>query len=136
MQRVVIDANVWISAFLLPTSVPGEVINLARTHELQSVLSSALVDQIHRSLLKLGYSDEDATLARAEIREISDLVAPSVRLAVITAKESDNRVLECAVDGCADLIVTGDRKHLLPLGNYDDIPIVTPADFLRARLAG
>ena len=134
MQRLVIDANVWISAFLLPTSVPGEVVNLVRINRVQSLLSNALIDQVHRSLLKLGYSEEDAALARAEIRELSEIVEPAIRLAVITAKESDNRVLECAVEGRADVIVTGDRKHLLPLGSHDGIPIVAPADFLQHRL--
>jgi putative PIN family toxin of toxin-antitoxin system len=134
MQRLVIDANVWISAFLLPTSVTGEVVDLARISQVRSVLSEALIDQVHRSLLKLGYSDEDAALARAEIREMSELVAPSSRLSVITAKESDNRVLECAVEGRADVIVTGDRKRLLPLGSHAGIPILALAEFLQGRL--
>ena len=55
-----------------------------------------------------------------------------MRLAVITAKESDNRILECAVAGQAAFIVTGDRKHLLPLGEYSGIRIVSPADFVRS----
>jgi predicted nucleic acid-binding protein len=68
--------------------------------------------------------------AEQEMRALSQLVLPRVRLAVVTAKESDNRVLECAVEGQADVIVTGDRKHLLPLGSYAGIPIITPRDFL------
>ncbi len=47
-------------------------------------------------------------------------------------KESDNRVLEVAVAGEADVIVTGDRRHLLALGSYVGIPILTPTDFLAA----
>ncbi|HEV2108887.1 MAG TPA: putative toxin-antitoxin system toxin component, PIN family [Thermomicrobiales bacterium] len=136
MQRVVIDANVWISAFLLPGSIPGEVVNLARTNQIRSILSAELIDQIYRSLPKLGYSQEDAAVARVEIREISELVVPAIRLVVITAKESDNRVLECAVAGRADVIVTGDRKHLLPLGSHAGIPVMTPAEFLQARTLG
>jgi len=41
-------------------------------------------------------------------------------------------VLECAAAGSATHIVTGDRRHLLPLGQFQDIPIVTAADFLVA----
>ena len=55
-----------------------------------------------------------------------------MRVAVIQDKESDNRVLECAVAGAVDAIVTGDRKHLLPLRRYADIPILSPSDFLAA----
>lgn len=39
-------------------------------------------------------------------------------------------IVECAVVGGATHIVTGDQKHLLPLGNYQGILIVKPADFL------
>ena len=41
----------------------------------------------------------------------------------------DDMVLACAVDGMADLIVSGDR-HLLDLGEYRDIPIITAREFL------
>jgi predicted nucleic acid-binding protein len=42
----------------------------------------------------------------------------------------DHKVLECAVVGGATHIVTGDRRHLLPLGSYQGIAIVSAADFL------
>ena len=45
------------------------------------------------------------------------------------ADPDDDRVLECAVAGRADYIVSGDR-HLLKLGSYDDIPILTVRQFL------
>lgn len=40
----------------------------------------------------------------------------------------DDHVLACALAADADLIVSGDKRHLLPLGNYLDIPIVTAAE--------
>ena len=40
-------------------------------------------------------------------------------------------VLECALAGEADYIVSGDKKHLLPLRQFREIPIVSPAEFLR-----
>lgn len=61
---------------------------------------------------------------------LSELVAPTFPLDVIAAKPSDNRVLECPVAGRADSVVTGDRKHLLSLGSYRGIPIVSPRHFL------
>lgn len=45
--------------------------------------------------------------------------------------EADNRVLECAIDGRADWIITGDM-HLLELRSFEGIKITTVADFLRA----
>ncbi len=52
-----------------------------------------------------------------------------VELKVIAADPADDRVLECAVAARADFIVSGD-KHLLSLGNFGKIVILTPNDFL------
>ena len=51
-------------------------------------------------------------------------------LHVILHDPDDNRILECAVEGQAHLIVSGDRD-LRRLKIYQGIPIVTPTDFLR-----
>ena len=133
LLRVHFDANVWVSAYLFPRSVPGRVIALARGGVVRSILSAPLMEQTHAALLRLRFEQVEADEAVAEMHALSDVVVPTIRFAVITAKESDNRVLECAVAGRADVIVTGDRKHLLPLRSYAGIPIVAPADFLRSR---
>ena len=106
--------------------------DLARTLRVQSVISEPLLDQVRRALWspRLPRPIAEVENAITGIRGVSLVVVPTVRLAVITAKESDNRVLECAIEGNADLIVTGDRKHLLPLGQYQGIRIVSPRDFL------
>jgi uncharacterized protein len=48
----------------------------------------------------------------------------------ITTDPDDNRILECAVDAKADIIVSNDH-HLLDLESWAGIPIVTGADFRR-----
>ena len=53
----------------------------------------------------------------------------SMRKGITTDPDSD-KIIECAVVGSATHIVTGDRKHLLPLENYRGILIVTAAEFL------
>ena len=57
-------------------------------------------------------------------------MTPTERIDVITAKDDDNRILECALAARAEFLVTGDKEHLLPLGSYRDTRIVTPAQFL------
>ena len=130
IRRVLFDANVWVSAALVPTSVPSQAIAFARSGIVRTILSEALNDQTRRALIKLNFDPTKLAFLEAEMRTISDLVVPTTVLTVITAKDSDNRVLACAVDGRADLIVTGDRKHLLPLGAYAGIRIVRTADFV------
>jgi putative PIN family toxin of toxin-antitoxin system len=138
MRRIVIDANVWISAALYPESAPGTIIGLIRDRIVQSVLSTEIVEQVSRHLKPLGFSATDVTNFAASMGEISELVAPTTMLNVIAEKPSDNRVLESAVTGAVDFIVTGDRKRLLPLGQYDDIQLFRHAAsspfFRKARL--
>lgn len=133
MPSAVYDANIWVSSATYPERVPDQSIDLAREGKVLSVTSEPLIEQVTRTLL-VRFSLPAAFVAaiEAEIRELSELVHPTQRLSVITEKESDNRVLECAVSGRVDYIVTGDRKHLLKLGAYEGIPLLSPADFLRS----
>ncbi len=62
--------------------------------------------------------------------ELAGNVSPTVKLDVIKADPKDNIILECAVAGNADYIVSGD-KHLLDLKEFSGIKILKPAEFLR-----
>ena len=110
-RRVVYDANVWVSNAAFPGSVPYRAVDFARSGTVLSISSEALIGQVRRALLgpRFALPIETVDEIEREIRALSLIVRPTVRLAVITAKESDNRVLECAVAGGADVIVTGDR---------------------------
>lgn len=136
MERIVLDASVWVSSAGSPGSVPDRAIDLARLGSGSSMTSEAIIDQVRRALLGPRFAwlpPAAAEAVDADMRSLSIIVAPDFKLTVVTAKESDNRILECAIAGGADLIVTGDRKHLLPLGSVRGIPILSPADFLRSR---
>lgn len=61
---------------------------------------------------------------------MGEIVVPNLTLNVITQDPPDNRILECAVAGNADLIVSGNR-HFLDLRTYEGIGMVRPRDFLR-----
>ncbi len=135
--RAVIDANVWVSAAGFPGRGPDKIVDLARAGVIRSILSPLLLEQVTRRLVKPPFSLSPHLVERFgdEMRSISEIVVPDFTLSVITAKESDNRILEVAVAGKADVIVTGDRRHLLPLGSYVGIPIMTRAAFLADHLA-
>lgn len=60
------------------------------------------------------------------------LVFPTDRALGATGDPDDEMILECALAGEADYIVTGDKKHLPALREFQDIPVVSPADFLHA----
>jgi putative PIN family toxin of toxin-antitoxin system len=134
-ERAVFDSNIWVSSSLYPGSVPYRAIDLARRGHVRSVLSDPIIEQVKGALAgpKFRYSPVALAAVEAEMRRFSEIVAPGFTLAEITAKESDNRILECAVAGEAAVIVTGDRRHLLPLGAFRGIAIVSPGDFLHGR---
>jgi uncharacterized protein len=62
---------------------------------------------------------------------VAILVQPTAVPRVIPNDPDDDHVLACALAARAELIVSGDHKHLLPLGSYEGIAIVTPAEALR-----
>ncbi|MBI4563519.1 MAG: hypothetical protein HY716_02350 [Planctomycetes bacterium] len=59
---------------------------------------------------------------------------PPRKVHVVRRKDSDNRILDCAVDVKADVLITGDRQDLLPLVRFEGIDILTPRDFLRKHV--
>jgi putative PIN family toxin of toxin-antitoxin system len=129
VRIVVLDANVWVSGFMFEGTIPAQIVKLVKSRPIRSVTSEPLIDQVVRALAGLGTSPARIRAAEISMKQTSRLVTPDVRLAVVQEKESDNRVLECAVAGAVDAIVTGDRKHLLPLRQYAGIPILSPGDF-------
>lgn len=136
MKKVVLDTNVTISA-LFWGGPPRDIYNLIRSGKL-TMLGSEEME--HELIRVLGYAKFG--LSAAEImpllRNISTHTKPVIthqKLHVIAADPTDNIFLECAVEGGADYIVSGD-KHLLDLVQYNDIPIVRARDFLARERDG
>jgi putative PIN family toxin of toxin-antitoxin system len=128
MFKVVIDTNVFISAFYLPESRPAEVVLPARRKTILNVISPPILKEVERIIKKKLLWDNSKTQGAVRwIKNFSEEVYPQERLAII-ADDPDNRILECAVAGQADFIISGDH-HLLDLENYQAIKIVTPARF-------
>jgi predicted nucleic acid-binding protein len=70
-------------------------------------------------------------LAVGQLARVGSVVEPTTTVSEIEADDADNQVLEAATAGGAAAIVSGDR-HLLALGEWREIPIKTPADFLQS----
>ena len=79
---------------------------------------------------KFGLSTSHVLGILELFRDTFETVIPSCPVAAITDDPNDNRILEAALAAKADAIVSGD-KHLLDLGTWNGIPILSPADFLR-----
>lgn len=80
-------------------------------------------------------NDEELNELVAEYRKGGLLIEPTDTLTVVVGDPDDNRVLECAVAGEATHIVSGD-SHLLDLTRYQEVPILTPREFVAHLMAG
>jgi uncharacterized protein len=128
-MRVVADTNIYISALMFG-GVPGRFLDLALGRRFTLVTSKALLDELDEKLRgKFAVSESDARAIRAKLEGNASVVNPDFELNAVADDPDDNRVLECAVAGEADFIVSGDR-HLLRIGAYEGIAIVTVRQFV------
>lgn len=130
-MRVVLDTNVLISAYIFPGGRPEAVYRLVlQGGELELVTSRPLLAEFGRVLeTRFGWEPSKSEEAVAQIARLADVVEPAEEVAVIAEDPADDRVLEAAIVGPAEYIVSGDR-HLLNLGSYRGTKIVGVAAFL------
>ncbi len=130
MRRVVLDTNVIISAFFWKGH-PRTVFELARTGKIIMLVSDDMENEFIRVLgySKFGVSPKEIVPFTTSLRSRAEFVKVRTKLSIIPADLTDNIFLECAVDGNADCIISGDR-HLLDLGTYIGIPILKAKNFL------
>ena len=135
-MKVVFDTNVVASASFWRGS-PFNCLAAWAQGRCVAVVSSTLLAEYHETVeeLRLDYPGRKCVEWVTALTEAAELVFPVERASGATADPDDEMILECAVAGEADFIVSGDKKHLLMLRQYQGIPIVSPAEFLR-QLAG
>jgi len=131
MYRAVADTNVYISAILFGGK-PEEIIKLTLEEKIELIISGDILAEIAYILRsKFKWSNYQVNQLLAMLQETVLFVTPEHRLNVIKDDEKDNRVLECALEGKADYIISGDKRHLLPLKEFQTVRIVDPAGFLQ-----
>ena len=133
MLKVVVDTNVLVSA-LLGSPAASALIDVFVAGRFQCILSPTLLAEftevLARPRLRLGVHTVVEILELLTVR--SQMVNPVV--SVESCRDpKDNMLLECALAGNADVIVTGDTD-LLILHPFRGVDILTPAQFLRRSL--
>ncbi|GIW53560.1 MAG: PIN domain-containing protein [Gemmatimonadales bacterium] len=130
-MRVVLDTNVLISALAFPGSTSDQILSRIRRGEIDLFISPFILAELDRVLReKFRFSKREAAARLGAIRAIAHIVEPTERITIVTAKDDDNRILECALAAQAEFLITGDKAHLLPLESYRTVRIVTPGQFL------
>ncbi len=130
--RVVADTNVLFSALAFPKdTAPSNVLALARARTIELYASVFILEELEQALRRKAAWKEGPTQAlRKMFKPFLLIVEPRVRVEVIKRIEADNRILECAIEAHADVLVTGNMKDLRPLGTFHGIAILTPREFL------
>lgn len=130
------DTNVLVSGIISPKSSPAKIINLWEKREFVLATSRPILQEFRRVLSypkiarKYHLGKEKINGLVIGFSVFSEIYSPKERTTVIKEDPADNKFLEAAVSAKADFIVSGD-KHLLALGGYKGIEILTPREFLR-----
>jgi putative PIN family toxin of toxin-antitoxin system len=135
--RVACDTNVLVSAFIA-AGPPSRVLEEAIDSRLEFVLLSPAMVELERILTgKLGFEPE-------RWRAVEDLLvglaadlapAPSSPPEAVTGDLADDLILACAIQVKVEVLISGDRRHLLPVGEHRGVRIITPQALL-AELRG
>jgi putative PIN family toxin of toxin-antitoxin system len=134
-MKVVFDSNVIISRAIKAAGIPARLFRYWQDGVFELLISEEILAECRRvmayphTMKRHRYTKEQIDELIEALREFATVVQPDEVLDAVSADASDNRILECAVAGEADYVITGD-KHLLSLQNYRGILILAPATFL------
>jgi len=127
-MRVVFDTNIFISALVFPGSQAEKAIQKIIERD-TLLISKAIINEVLLVLSRKFSSDpEELSHIAVYLAELGEMVTPAKRVKVLQ-DEADNRIIECAIGGTADVIITGD-KEMLTLKEYRGITIISLREYL------
>ena len=141
-MRIVLDTNVVLSALLWRGTPHHLLATIGQRSSIQLYSSTALLEELADVFTRPSATKRLALIGRsarevlADYVEAIELVEPASVPRVVLGDVDDDQVIAAAVAARADLIVSGDRKHLLPLGSHQGIDIVDAAEAVRRIAAG
>jgi len=130
-MRLVVDTNVIVSAYVTPSGLPSKVLLNWERRQFELLISSDILAEyerlLHRPRIIARHRMNDAEISAVikNFWEAATRIKVTSQLNVIPQDPSDNKFVECAVDGEAEFFVSGDH-HLLGLGSYDGIQLLPP----------
>jgi putative PIN family toxin of toxin-antitoxin system len=127
--RVVFDTNIFISALVITGSLAEKAILKIIEGEDCLLISRDIIDEVLSVLSsKFGRDREALSHVAVTLSELAEWVRPGRRVKIFR-DEPDNRILECAIYGRADLLVTGD-KEILQLKEYKGVKIISLKEYV------
>ena len=135
MLRAVLDANVFVSAAIHPEGPPGRIVErFLRTNAFTLLLSPGIIEEVLRALeypkvRRYLRRNLDATLWFEDLIVLAEFTPGVAHVSGVSEDPDDDKYVAAAVEGRATFVVTGD-PHLLAVGQYEGIRIVSPRAFL------
>ena len=133
--RVVLDSVVAVSSFLT-AGLTAELVLLCE-EKVDLYTAEKILQEIRYVLLakphirnRYDYTATEVDVFVAYLQEISTIIEQLPEISVIERDPKDDMIIACAVAASANYIVSRDR-HLLDLGSYQDMQIVTPEHFMQ-----
>jgi putative PIN family toxin of toxin-antitoxin system len=131
-MRVVFDTNIFILAFVIPGSQAEKAVLRIIEGKDVLLLTKGILDELLTILsTKFNRDKEEISRVAVILSEMAEWVETSEEINVLR-DEPDNRILECAFSGDADIIVTGD-KELLRLKRYKETEIISLKEYLERQ---
>lgn len=135
-MRVVLDANVFASALIRPSGPPGQILKQLIEHEaFELIVSESILDELKRILAYprirrcIPATESELELWVMSLALLADFVEKRTLIPTVCRDPEDDHYLAAAIDGRAEVLVTGDQD-LLVLKSYEEIRMVTPFQFL------
>ena len=121
-----------VSAFIA-AGPPSRIVEEAIDGRLEMVLPEPVMEELEHILVeKLAFGSErwrEVEVLLADLA-VESVPAPEGPVESVTSDPDDNLILACAVHANVEVLVSGDRKHLLPLGTHRGVRITTPQALL------
>lgn len=133
-MRVVVDTNVFVSAVILPNSLPRRAVDQALDRGVV-LFSEPTMDELKEVLTRPQFNRyldrEERALFLAQLGAVAEFVS-IIQIVRECRDANDDKFLEVALNGRADVIITGDAD-LLRMNPWRGITIVLPREYLRTE---
>jgi putative PIN family toxin of toxin-antitoxin system len=129
------DTNVIVSGTITPHGPPGQILDHWRAGRIEFALCPSLLAETRTALSRpkmaqYGFSTARAKTVTEGLRS-SAVIVPGTAPVDVCEDPTDNMLFACAYEAGADYIVSGDEKHVLPVGSFQGIPVVRPTEFAK-----
>jgi len=132
--RAVLDANVYVSAYVRPEGPPGQIVErLLRDTAFEVVLSAAIVEEVLQALaypkiLKSARTKVEPELWFEDIVVLATFVPGEYEIAAVSDDPDDDKYIAAAIEGRATFVVSGD-PDLLDVKEHQGVRLITPRAF-------